>query len=496
VIQASEAEIQEMIKRNKQARVNLKLSTLELRENTKSRKTLKDLVKADLASLSERIKKQKEYIKTLMTTEGRYKMLKKAAVVGMKTGVKVAGGALALGAGIVGGLAAGAVGAVDKAVDKEKAAKRIKGRWNSDERNQLLDDLYISTGADYTTIVDAINRVQTVLGRNANRSDIHKATVAEIQYPGSAALFQSNSQTNNLSGDFTRLRATFANIQKTTGAGDDVIQNGIQAAQASRLGNGRLSQSEYVALYAALKTSNAFDSDEQITQALESFARHLKPSDDVFQAFGEYNFARFARGAQNRNQLAAGLASIDTKDLRRAVQWNFGVDAKSSAQNTAEKMRLLQQKKDQLLIKLIDAVEPIIDKLAEWADSGIIDRVMNGLLDFFQHAAGWIETIMKAVEGIAEFFGIEIKKEPTDVSQQTVSGNAHAQGGVISMPSIVGERGSELVIPLDYARLGRSTQIVQTFTQSFNIAPSPTVASMAQSVRGSRWANNFIQARV
>ena len=101
--------------------------------------------------------------------------------------------------------------------------------------------------------------------------------------------------------------------------------------------------------------------------------------------------------------------------------------------------------------------------------------------------------IQEIVDWLAEKTG---NKEPTDNSQQSGLEPNDAQGGITRGPTLVGERGSELVLPLDYARRGRSMQIIQNFSQSFNIAPNPTVSSMAQAVRGSMWGNAFIKSRV
>ena len=70
-----------------------------------------------------------------------------------------------------------------------------------------------------------------------------------------------------------------------------------------------------------------------------------------------------------------------------------------------------------------------------------------------------------------------------------VSGHARADGGVASIPTIVGERGAEMVIPFDYARRGRANNLVQTFNQTFNLAQNQTTASsLAATMRtNGRW---------
>lgn len=505
VIKKTDAEIEAMIKRNRETRIALKLSREEVKANGVARKTFAQLVKADLSSLNERIKKQKEYIKTLFTTEGMYKSLKKAAGAGLKIGAKVAGG-VALGAvGAVGALASGAVGAVDSNITKEKAANRIKGRWSDAEREQLLNRLYIRTGADYSQIVDAINRVQTVLGKGAESWAIENATASELKYPGSASLFQSNSSDKTNAYEFERLSTRLRKIQQATGANEDIIANAVQAAQASKLGGGRLSQTEYIALYSALKGSNAFDSDEQITRALESFSRRLNNGENVFEAFGKYNFAPFVHGQQNRNQLAKGLASIDLGDLRKAAR-SQGLDSMSASEKTAASLRELQMKKDELLVKLIPVLQPVIAKLSDLVNSGAFKTMIDGMIDFFTIAASWFMRLVGFVEdlynGIKDSWFFNSSEEPTDIStaikQNTLATLPQkSMGGLALSPSLVGERGAELVLPLDYSRAGRTTNIINNFTQTFSMSGNQTTAtSLATAMRDNGFIQSLIRGRV
>ena len=505
VIKKTDAEIEAMIKRNRETRIALKLSREEVKANGVARKTFAQLVKADLSSLNERIKKQKEYIKTLFTTEGMYKNLKKAAGAGLKIGAKVAGG-VALGAvGAVGALASGAVGAVDSNVTKEKAANRIKGRWSDTERERLLNNLYIRTGADYGQIVDAINRVQTVLGKGSAIGAVENATASELKYPGSASLFQSSSSDKTSAYEFKRLESRLRKIQQATGANEDIIANAVQAAQASKLGGGRLSQTEYIALYSALKGSNAFDSDEQITRALESFSRRLNKGENVFEAFGNYNFAPFVHGQQNRNQLAKGLASIDLGDLRMASR-SLVLSGMTASEKTAADLRELQMKKDELLVKLIPVLQPVIEKLRDLVNSGTFKTMIDGMIDFFTIAASWFMRLVGFVEdlynGIKDSWFFTSSEEPTDIStaikQNTLATLPQkSMGGLALSPSLVGERGAELVLPLDYSRAGRTTNIINNFTQTFSMSGNQTTAtSLATAMRDNGFIQSLIRGRV
>lgn len=507
VVKGTDEEIKALLARNKQLRVAAKMQSAELRETTKHRKTLKELLKEDLSGITKLVQKYKEFAASLKTTEGRYNALKKAAKVSIKAGAAMAGGV----AGLMGAAIGGAISATDKAVSKESALRKMTGPFSDAEKTRIVDQLYIQTGADYERIVAAINAVQNTLGKGASAGAVQTAALQEIKYPGSAALFQS---ANNKVEDKTILDKLFkgtaqarnynilANrmrgIQSATGIDDAALEAARKYSTESRLGRGKISQSEAVALYAALKGSNAFDDDATLEKALNSFIRNYDPKKgNIFEQLQKYNFDWFVRGQQNRTQLRKGLEAIDTAALTSAISSNDSSVKMTEAERLAMDARELQQKKDELLSKLIPAVRPIVDKLAEWAKSGKIEKLMNGLIDFISGIADFGVKLMNKIQEIVDWLAEKTgNKEPTDNSQQSGLEPNDAQGGITRGPTLVGERGSELVLPLDYARRGRSMQIIQNFSQSFNIAPNPTVSSMAQAVRGSMWGNAFIKARV
>lgn len=507
VVKGTDEEIKALLARNKQLRVAAKMQSAELRETTKHRKTLKELLKEDLSGITKLVQKYKEFAASLKTTEGRYNALKKAAKVSIKAGAAMAGGV----AGLMGAAIGGAISATDKAVSKESALRKMTGPFSDAEKTRIVDQLYIQTGADYERIVAAINAVQNTLGKGASAGAVQTAALQEIKYPGSAALFQS---ANNKVEDKTILDKLFkgtaqarnynilANrmrgIQSATGIDDAALEAARKYSTESQLGRGKISQSEVVALYAALKGSNAFDDDATLEKALNSFIRNYDPKKgNIFEQLQKYNFDWFVRGQQNRTQLRKGLEAIDTAALTSAISSNDSSVKMTEAERLAMDARELQQKKDELLSKLIPAVRPIVDKLAEWAKSGKIEELMNGLIDFISGIADFGVKLMKKIQEIVDWLAEKTgNKEPTDNSQQSGLEPNDAQGGITRGPTLVGERGSELVLPLDYARRGRSMQIIQNFSQSFNIAPNPTVSSMAQAVRGSMWGNAFIKARV
>jgi hypothetical protein len=170
-------------------------------------------------------------------------------------------------------------------------------------------------------------------------------------------------------------------------------------------------------------------------------------------------------------------------------------------------MRQMEEKKNQLMLKLIPAIQPIVEKIADLLTGPTGSQIIDGFVNLFKAVIPALEPIIKLLEpvlhlvsdvlnwlsdtivpklmsvfnSIAEFFGAD------DGNEYAMSFNATPQesaGGLAFMPSIVGERGPEAIIPLDYSRAQRAENIANTVNQTFNMGNSQTTAlSLAQAVR-------------
>lgn len=487
VVRGTDDEIKAMIAKNKQLRISAKLSTLELREQTKQRKTLKDLIKSDLSGISALIKKQKEFIQSLKTTEGRYNALKKAGSFASKTALKVGAGVAGAAVGFLGAGVAGAVSSAGNEVAKYSAMRRIKG-FGDDEKEAIFSELSIRSGRSADEIVEAVNRVSAILQTKKTDRIIDAAT-QELKYPGITALLQGSTKGGRKVDDFSRLGATLDNLRSTTGIGD--FSQAIEAASRSRLGGGKWSQSEYIAAYSALSSTGAL-SGEEIEKALNSFMRNADPAKDLGEQLKNYDFARFVRGQQRKNAVKRGVDSLSAEGISYAVSASARADRKTKAEELAENMRRLQAKKDELMAKLIPALMPVVEKLAKLAESGVVEKILNGAVDFFTWG---MDLLLRVVKKIGEWLEDD-EKHPTDNSQnlENTQKTQSSMGGITHGLTLAGERGQEMIIPLDYSRRGRAVNIVNNFSQVFN-TPTSTVNSMAASVRGSRWANVFMNGR-
>ena len=173
----------------------------------KTEKTLNKLVKEDLKALKDKVKEQFKFISALKTTEGRYKAIKKVASTGAKVGLKAAGGALALG-GAISGMA---IGAAQNIADKENALKSLKPGIDP----SAVDAIYVKSGADYSSIVAAVNNLSDVTKDNAL---LVQGAVLELQNPGIGKLLLSTSKQNP--ENVPKLKNAIDQIKRQTGVQD------------------------------------------------------------------------------------------------------------------------------------------------------------------------------------------------------------------------------------------------------------------------------------
>ena len=496
VIEGTDEELAQLKAKNKLLRLQAKQNQEQLKAETRERKTLKTLLKEDLKGITERIKKQKEFIASLKTTEGRYKALKKVGSMALKGGAK-AGAA-------IGGLAAagiaGAVSAADRFVEDEAVMRRMKGPFSERDRRELLTRMRIETGADANAIVDAVNRVTTTL-KGFTNEDVVTAAKAELEFPGAAALFQASTREGRRGKEYERLNERLRLLQQKTGVN---LGDAMDAARRSRLGGNRWSQMQYVTAYAALQGSSAFaGNQEAMERALNAFLRKADPSKDLGEQLKAFKWDAYVWRAQDKNAVRRGIESIPGFALSSVVKEGGMTTLPTSAETTAMKLREMQLKKDELLLKFIPIASKLMDKLAALIDNGTIDKLADalvGLVEWLANRLGDLASIgatigkgvVSAVAGVSNFFSGE-KKRPTDESRSTTQ---KSNGGIAFGRAIVGERGPELVIPLDYARSGRAAQVVQNFTQTFNMAGNQTTGqSLGQAVRRGSFGRAFIDAR-
>ena len=526
VVDVSDDELSSMLKQNVQARARIKLMQQESKAQKtqgKQQKTLAQLIKEDLKPLQERLRLQKEFLASLKTQEGRYLALKKVAKGAMRVGGAALKGAGAVAGGLmaIGGMA---VASANKFVDREREADRLKVSGSREDKVNLIGDLYAKTGADDTSIVDAINRVYTVLG-NISREEIIEAATAEIRMPGAAALFRQQNTGPVSSKDFTAYFNRLRGIQGATGATrEQITSSSDYIANLRQSSFTNASETDLQSLYLALQNSGAFDTDEELQRAFTSFVRKQKDSGvDVFTLAKQWqdngNWTRTAYGNTNRTQAANAIKNLDFARMGELSKvTDYQAPQETASEKTARQMRQLETLKDKLLIQVLESLQKAFE-----GKEGELKALISGALDLIKlmvqflvpvireilpYVNKFIRFIIERIGALSEYTAA-IKEQNKKQAERQVeaaqskspakiiaarSGLDHAMkfanGGITSIPSICGEAGfPEAVIPLDPSRSGRAAQIMQQVSQTFNMGSNESnVMSMASALRSASWA--------
>ena len=598
--------LETQIKQKKQETELLKIEKAKAKARIAEKKFLGNKFSAEskLVKLHQKAVELQTKMNNLLQRESKLKSAalkaakvgKKVGSVGLKAG-KVALKGLGMAGMAVGALGGAAIAATGDRVEKEKALKSLKSGIDP----TIADRVYTQTGADYTTIVSAINALSKV---TKDSGQLIQGAVLEIQNPGIGKMLLSTSMSGT--GNLGNLKNHIDQIKKQTGSQD--LTQALEASTKSRaVTKGRVSQTEYIQAYAALEAQGL--DEETISRIINKVSNQ---KGDFIENLNKTNLSRYGKDAQERVRLSKanlGLEKLNDK----AVE-------KTSAEKIQEKMRELSLKKDELLVKLLpiankllDAIKPaIFDKLiavvVKLADAitpalenlltilePLIDAVMPVIDDLLTPLLKWysgiqkklIENILKpvlewlkttGVPALIQIFqaiphlpqilldGIKwwwekIKNFPsaigTKVSEAWESlkswaiekwnsikkwvddkwnliknkftefkntimnlpseiGNkianflnplaeddnikpiitgAAAQGGIVNTPTITGEAGPELVLPLDNSRSGRASQIINNFNtnQNFNMTNNQTTPlAFAQAVG----MNKFVRRSV
>lgn len=524
---------------------------------------------------------------------GVAKVGKKVGSAGLKAG-KVALKGIGMAGMAVGALGGAAIAATGDRVEKEKALKSLKSGIDP----TIADRVYTQTGADYTTIVSAINALSKV---TRDSGQLIQGAVLEIQNPGIGKMLLSTSMSGT--GNLGNLKNHIDQIKKQTGSQD--LTAALEASTKSRaVTKGRVSQTEYIQAYAALEAQGL--DEETINRVIRKVSDQ---KGDFIENLNKTNLSRYGKDAQERVRLSKANLGLE-KLNDEAVE-------KTSAEKIQEKMRELNLKKDELLVKLlpiaeklisaikpaifdklinvvvkladaitpalenlltileplIDAVMPVIDELLtpllKWysgVQKKLIENVLKPVLEWlkttgfpalieifkaiphlpqilldgikwwwekikdFPSAIGtkiseaweslktwiddtwnsvkkWVDELWQSIKDKFTEFKNTIMNLPSEIANflspfssdddtiKPIITGAAAQGGIVNTPTIAGEAGPELILPLDNSRSGRAGQIINNFNtnQNFNMTNNQTTPlAFAQAVG----MNKFVRRSV
>ena len=500
----------------------LKSKSKEVQLETK----MKDLVKADLQSLKDKVKEQLKFISALKTTEGRYKAIKKVASVGIKAGAKIGiglGGLAVAGAGM-------AMASAQSFADKDRALGSLKGNIDP----ALVDKVQVGTGADYSTIIAAINRISDLNPKS--KEALVAGAIEEIFNPGMGRMLLLQSKIDDAS--IQRMINANAQIRKQTGSQD--LSAAYSATEKIRaVSHGKVGQMQAVQAYAALQQVGL--AEDAILRIISSVA---KKEGDFITNLNKEDLTKYVRG-QEKNLVQNAKLNLSALDLSKSP-------TKTKAQELAEKMREIEIKKNEMIAKFVESMDvgsivkliqslldlavkmlppfikfvaPAIEKITKsltmivtaLSQSKNLEDFLNNMynlqaeerrkqrlererqlayekmqLDAMQKAANAVDSV--AGKYIYNLLGGD--KNRSDILHQAAkfAGGMQAQGGLVTAPSLCGEAGPELVIPLDNSRAGRASQIINNFNtnQSFNVAANQrTELSFSQVVGQNRFIKRY-----
>ena len=491
-IKAKKEELKLRIKESRLLEKTEKMFKRQFNEESKKYKLAKNVVKLQekLVGLLAKESKLRKAIGVVGRTS--FKAAKFGAKTTAKAGIGIAG------AGAVGGAAllGAAAGAANDAAEKERALGSLKSGID----RSVVDEVYIKTGMDYETIVNAINNLSDVTKDSAA---LVQGAVLEIRNPGAGKLLLST--TNMDKGNIGKLDNAIAQIKKQTGAQD--MSAALEAATKSKLVTGKkVSQTEYIQAFAALQ-QKGFNEDQ-----IEKIIRDASSKEgDFIDNLNKADLGKYTRDKQMKNRLANTQLGLEKLDLNKENE-------SSATQSTAEKLRAFELKKNELLVKFLPVVESVVDSLSNVLKGDGVKKVADGLVSLFTSVFPLLTTVLELLSPVLEplgkvigwlarmatdFIGEFVKPlvmrvkdaivaalDPFSDDDDEPAGGKKAQGGVITAPSLVGEAGPELVLPLDYSRAGRTSQIIQNFNtnQSFNMASNQqTPLAFSQAVGNNRF---------
>ena len=466
-----------------------------------------------------------EFVKSLKSAEGRYNAIKKAAkgafAVG-KTALKGAG----MAAGAVLGLAGAAIASGEGQYTKEQNIDRIKAGGDFDTKAKMLENVYIEAGGSNEEVVDAINRVYNVLGKNASVEEIQTAAAMEIKYPGISKLLMQQNVGQVSASDYVaaanRTRAT----QRFSGASREQIQAASDFISNNRQGNFKnASQLELRDLYLALQGSGGFDSDEELQRAFNRFIREQRNSNlPVFELAKRWQtegkWKDTAYGGTNRTQASNAIRNLDFDALGAAQQVTNYTTSESAAETAAKTARRVAILKDELLLQILQGIEPLLkngtlQKIFELVRDILESDEFKGFFKLVCDALGIVVDVLKkvfeSVKSIVDTVKEIYDKIPNPLASlkgngrkamdwalheitgkpygNEPSGHAHANGGIATVPSVFGEAGAEIAIPLSPERESRAQQLTAYVNNAFHMSGSETSTMALSSALTSRdWA--------
>ena len=174
----------------------------------------------------------------------------------------------------------------------------------------------------------------------------------------------------------------------------------------------------------------------------------------------------------------------------------FSNRKESDSESMAMQMRQTEIKKNEMLMKLIPSVLPVVTRIADLMKSDKSGKIIDGIVSIFETVLPLLGPVFDILDKVLNFVNKYIlnplrkfletisTKESVAVDEGIGAATSeNANGGIVLGKSIVGERGPEAIIPLDYSRAQRAENISYAIQNSFNMSGNQTTAlSLSQAV--------------
>lgn len=522
VVDASDDELSTMQRANVQARARLKMMRNEAKQRKTAKqeqKTLTQLIKDDLKPLRDKLKAMQDFAKSLKTVEGRYAAVKKVAKgafsVG-KTAVKgvgVAAGAVLAGVGAV-------LSSADNLVDRENAVRRIKAGETMEDRSELLKQTFLEAGGSNEEIVEALNRVYSIMPKEKDLDKLKQAAAVEIKFPGvTEQLRQQNNGKAITVNDYIAYGNRQRAMQKYTGASAEQIESASSyIANLPQRYFKNAATEDVKAVYLALQNSGAFTEESELRTTFERFMRYQSETNrNIFTVAQEWQakgrdggWASGVWKAGDKTQVGNVINSIDFKQMGTESRIIDLTTHETAAESTAKTARRVSLMKDEILLSILEAVEPLMPVLGDLfkrimkiIQSETFQNLLKSVTDIIERVLKAVIQLIDIMEPVATALGGGLVKGVRDFGNflssgldmlfgnpdEGASGQARANGGLAMFPSVFGEAGAEMAVPLSPERAGRGMQLTQELVQHFHMSGNETTtASLAAALSSRDWA--------
>lgn len=410
-----------------------------------------------------------EKLNKLLSKEGTLR--KTLSKVGRGGAVAAKGLGIAAGAAMaVGGAAMASAGTV---YDREQALKSLKRPATPAD----VQEVFLNSGgrADYSTIINSINK----LSNKFSGEELRAHALIDIENPGWA---ETILRANRLGATAEEARRVLDQIKRNTGA-TDLSSVMASAAKARAVTAGQISQTEYMQAHAALQ-GLGFD-DDKIRYIINQIA---SKKGDFTENFNATDFSKYAWQAQQKTMIRN--AGVGIGELSKDVETE--TPAQRAARESQRKLAEFSLKRDEMLAKILVTISEsgIVDRLDDIVKKLLTPKVIDGVVTFFTTV---LDGLSKVITSLQRFLSeSETMKGLTGFGEkvgQKVWDWTHpqAQGGIVTTPSVVGEAGAEMVLPLNNP--SRAANIVNNYNNvnNFTMSGPQTALSLSQAISNNRF---------